>query len=90
MSTKVTPEKRVVVCDCCQREVGALGVWRKQNGSLMLNRDLLDYQGYPCASGNTKLDLCDNCLPCISGAINSACDKVRADIANAIANGSKK
>jgi len=90
MSTKIIPEIKVVVCDCCQREVGTLGVWRKQSGSLILNRDSLDYQGYPCASGNIKLDLCDNCLSCISDAINSACDKVRSDISNAKATGSEK
>jgi len=86
MTEEVIPEMRRVICDCCQREVNKQGVWRKQSGKLMLIRDLLDYQGSPCASGNITLDLCDNCLKRISDAINSACVSVRSDVAKATGN----
>lgn len=78
MSTKVIPERSIVTCDCCRREIGTDGVNRAMNGAMKIRRAALDYAGYPCASADVELDLCDSCLTTVCAAVNKACEGVRA------------
>lgn len=72
MSVRTIPEKKVVTCDCCRREIGSNGARRAQSGGLHIKRDALDWQGSACASADVKLDLCDDCLAVVCKAINAA------------------
>ena len=78
MATYEIPSKKYTTCDCCERECGKDGCWRQQNGGLLIKRDLLDFQGSPCASGNVSIDLCDSCLEKISNVVNKTCADIRA------------
>lgn len=78
MSTKIITEQRIVTCDCCLREIGNNGVWRAQNGGIIVKRDALDYQGAPCADAGISLDLCDKCLGKIVRVINAECLAIRS------------
>lgn len=83
MTTRTVPEKKIIICDCCQREVGDAGVWRAKNGGIHVRRDALDYQGSACANADIRLDLCDGCLGKVCDAINAACVEVRAALTEA-------
>ncbi len=75
MSTKTIPAQTIKTCDCCN-SVLSYSTNHRQSGALHLKRDLLDMQGAPCASGAVSLDLCDDCLPIITEAVNTAAQSI--------------
>lgn len=65
MSTKVIPEKRIFVCDCCQRENQA----RKSNATLYLKADGCDWSGAAVGDASERWEFCDECLTAFKRAL---------------------
>lgn len=76
MSTQIIPEKKIITCDCCRKQIEG-AVTRRQGGGLHIKRDALDWHGHACADASVKFDLCDDCLGKVCNAINAACKSVR-------------
>lgn len=73
MATKIIPEKRIFVCDCCGKE----NARRKMNTVLVFQCSALDFVGDPVGDGTTKSELCDDCAIKIREAINSETSKIK-------------
>lgn len=68
MTTKIIPERRIKICDCCQVEMD--GKNSRQDGGLTIKADALDHHGHAVADASRKLDLCDSCLHEVAGCID--------------------
>lgn len=56
MSRQTIPEKRIIKCDHCKKEI------KQAEGTLVLTYVLRDYQGAACAEGKREADFCSDCL----------------------------
>lgn len=68
MTEHVTPEKRIVICDCCNKNNDESP--RKHKTTLNIKRDKLDFHDVSIADGSLKIDLCDSCANGITDFIN--------------------
>lgn len=69
MTTKVIPERRIKICDCCQGEMD--GKNSRQDGGLTIKADALDHHGHAVADASRMLDLCDGCLHDVTLAVDA-------------------
>ena len=67
MTTKVIPEKRIFICDCCGKEDPR----RVKKAVLTISRHALDYLGQAAANGTRSIELCDTCESDIVEVINA-------------------
>lgn len=77
MATRMIPEKRIFICDCCLRENQP----RRMEGKLIFTGHALDYNGDPAACGDWSKELCDECYRMIATAINKSCEAIRIKLA---------
>ena len=76
MSTKTTPATTTVNCDICGIECNHSN--RAQSGRLIVECDLLDFQGAPVANGGFQRDLCDRCLVGLTDALRIKAEALAA------------